>query len=478
MNKILNLSAISINKSKMKAKKLLLLSISMLVSFVAVAKTNTQKIETTIPTSWNNLDTLFIQQDNIDKKWWTGFNDPTLNALLDICIANNYDLAEAAYRVDAAKAAMRKAEGGYYPSINIAAAYDYNKNVTAAGYTTHVGSLGADMSWEIDIIGAVRGRANSQKYSFQATQEEYNAVMTSLIAKVVSSYINLRTAQARLEVVESNLHIQEQTKDITEARFNTGLASALDVAQAKSIYYATAAKVPELESTVSECLNALGVLSGRIPWELEAELNLSEISIIPHNSEKMVPVSVPAEILRQRPDVRAAEKNIDACASLVGATVADWLPKFYVTGKIGVASEDFKNLFQEDKMYWQVAPTIKWNIFSGTALSGQIQEAKAKTEIAVNSYNNVVLNALQEVDNSMTVYKHSIKEEEAYRVAYEQAELTFNLAIDLYKKGLIEFQNVLDAQRNLLSYNEAKVVSEANVSLSLVQLYQALGGGY
>ena len=312
----------------MKAKKLLFLSISMLLSFAAVAKTNTQKIETTIPTSWNNLDTLFIQQDNIDKKWWTGFNDQTLNSLLDICIANNYDLAEAAYRVDAAKAAMRKAEGGYYPSINLSAAYDYNKNVTAAGYTTHVGSVGADMQWEIDIIGAVRGRANSQKYSFQATQEEYNAVMTSLIAKVVSSYINLRTAQTRLEVVESNLHIQEQTKDITEARFNTGLASALDVAQAKSIYYATAAKVPELESTVSECLNALGVLSGRIPWELDAELHLSEMSIIPHNSEKMVPVSVPAEILRQRPDVRAAEKSIDAAASLVGATPLMRLERF------------------------------------------------------------------------------------------------------------------------------------------------------
>ena len=457
-------------------KKLFLLTISALVATVMMAKTNSQRLETEIPTSWNNLDTLFVQQDNIDKKWWAGFNDATLNSLVDICISNNYDLAEAAYRVDAAKASMRQAEGGYYPSISIGAAYDYNKSVTTPGVVSHVGSLGAEMSWEIDIIGAVRGRANSQKYNFQATQEEYNAVMTSLIANTVSAYINLRTAQERLEVVKSNLQIQEQTKNITEARFNTGLASALDVAQSKSIYYATAAKVPELESMVSECINTLGVLCGRIPWELEKELNLNLSASIPHNSETMVPVSVPAEILRQRPDVRAAEKSIDACASLVGATVADWLPKFYVTGQIGVASEDFKNIFQEDKMYWQVAPAIKWNIFSGTGLSGQIQEAKAKTEMAVNAYNNVVLKALQEVDNSMVSYKHSISEEKAYNVAYEQAQLTFDLALDLYKKGLIEFQNVLDAQRNLLSYEEAKVVSEANVSLSLVQLYRALGG--
>ena len=457
-------------------KKLFLLIISALVATTMMAKTNSQRLETEIPTSWNNLDTLFVQQDNIDKKWWAGFNDATLNSLVDICISNNYDLAEAAYRVDAAKASMRKAEGGYYPSISIGAAYDYNKSVTTPGVVSHVGSLGAQMSWEIDIIGAVRGRANSQKYNFQATQEEYNAVMTSLIANAVGAYINLRTAQERLEVVKSNLEIQEQTKNITEARFSTGLASALDVAQSKSIYYATAAKVPELESMLSEALNTLGVLCGRIPWELEKELNLNLAANIPSHSETMVPVSVPAEILRQRPDVRAAEKSIDACASLVGATVADWLPKFYVTGQIGVASEDFKNIFQEDKMYWQVAPAIKWNIFSGTSLSGQIQEAKAKTEMAVNAYNNVVLNALQEVDNSMVSYKHSISEEQAYNVAYEQAEITFNLALDLYKKGLIEFQNVLDAQRNLLSYEEAKVVSQANVSLSLVQLYRALGG--
>ena len=191
-------------------KKLFLLIISALVATTMMAKTNSQRLETEIPTSWNNLDTLFVQQDNIDKKWWAGFNDATLNSLVDICISNNYDLAEAAYRVDAAKASMRKAEGGYYPSISIGAAYDYNKSVTTPGVVSHVGSLGAEMSWEIDIIGAVRGRANSQKYNFQATQEEYNAVMTSLIANTVSAYINLRTAQERLEVVKSNLQIQEQ----------------------------------------------------------------------------------------------------------------------------------------------------------------------------------------------------------------------------------------------------------------------------
>ena len=457
-------------------------------AFVAVCccmpQLSAQKyLNTPLPEAWT-ADSLLSVVSPADDSWWKTFGDTCLTALIDEAVDNNYDLLAAAKRIQVAKSMYNSALAGYSPVISAGA--DWVNNQTSGNLAptsadpTLARYLQADLSvsWEIDLFGKVYFRAKESKEEYNATKEEYNAAMIALCSQLATNYITLRTYQTQMQVAERHLLSQKAILSITETRFNTGLASALDVAQAKSIYYATAAKVPELETTVSECLNAIGILSGKIPWMLDAELNISTFSAIPASSTQMIPVSVPAEILRQRPDVRAAEKSIDACASLVGATVADWLPKFYVTGKIGVASQDFKNLFQEDKLYWQVAPAIKWNIFSGTALSGQIQEAKAKTEMAVNAYNNVVLNALQEVDNSMVSYKHSISEKDAYAVAYEQAELTFNLALDLYKKGLIEFQNVLDAQRNLLSYEEAKVMSEANVSLSLVQLYLALGGGY
>jgi NodT family efflux transporter outer membrane factor (OMF) lipoprotein len=278
-----------------------------------------------------------------------------------------------------------------------------------------------------------------------------------------------------LQVIESNLESQKETMEITEARFNAGLASALDVAQAKSIYYATQSQVPAMESQISAYINQMGILLGQVPWSVEEEMALPEgqTELSPN---MVVSVGIPAEVLRQRPDVRAAEKNIDAKAAMVGARVADWLPRFFVTGQFGYASENFQDLFNNNHMYWQVAPSVQWNIFSGTTLSGNIQAAKAGLEEAINNYNNTVLTALQEVDDAMTHYRHASAEVVAMQKAFDQAEITNQLAIDLYKKGLIDFQNVLDAQRSLLQYEDNLVVAKSSVSLSLVQLYRALGG--
>ncbi len=448
----------------------------MLMASMAVAKTQTVQLpEAALPTSWNSgADTIFLYQQPLETKWWLRFNDATLNGLVDTVLQHNYDLKQAAYRVAQAKAAMRVAQGGFYPSINLNAAYDYNQNVSKAGMT-QMGSVGVDVQWEIDIIGAVRNRANAQKSAYLATQDEYDGVMTALVAQTVETYVNLRSSQNRLRVLQGNLASQEEIMNITEARFKTGLASALDVAQSKSIYFATAAQIPAMESQVSAYMNQMGVLLGQVPWQIKEKLAMTD-DVVELQPDWMVSVGIPAEVLRRRPDVRAAEKRINAKASMVGARIDDWLPRFFVTGQFGYASENFQNLFDSNHMYWQVAPAIKWNIFSGTTLSGNIQSARAELEEAVNSYNNTVLTALQEVDNAMTHYHHATAEVAASDKAYQQAKQTQTLAIDLYKKGLIDFQNVLDAQRSLLQYEDNKVVAQSEVLLSLVHLYRALGG--
>lgn len=447
-------------------------------SVVSAKPKSARMDEPSIPTAWNTeVDTLFLYQQPLEQQWWLRFNDTTLNQLVDEVLKNNYDLKQAAYRVAQAKAAMRVAQGGFYPTINLNAAYDYNQSVSVPGATAQVGSLGLDVQWEIDIIGAVRNRAKSQKAAYLATQEEYDGVMTAMVAQTVQTYVQLRTAQLRLRVIESNLASQKETMQITEARFNTGLASALDVAQAKSIYYATEAQVPAMESQISEYINQMGILLGQVPWSVQDRLALNgqEVNLTP---DMLVSVGIPAEVLRRRPDVRAAEKNIDSKAAMVGARVADWLPRFFVTGQFGYASTNFQNLFDNGNMYWQVAPAMKWNIFSGTTLTGNIQSARAQLEEAINSYNNTVLTALQEVDNAMTHYRHVSAEVLAVEKAFEQAKLTKDLAIDLYKKGLIDFQNVLDAQRYLLQYEDNLVSKKSSVSLALVQLYRALGSDW
>lgn len=447
--------------------------------YIANAKPESTRIdEQSIPSAWNaEVDTLFLYQQPLEQKWWLRFNDPILTKMVEGALQNNFDLKQAAYRVAQAKAAMRVAQGGFYPTINLNAGYNYNQNVTVPGATSHVGSVGLEMQWEIDIIGAVRNRAKSQKAAFLASQEEYDGVMTALVAQTVETYIQLRTAQWRLRVIEGNLASQKETKQITQARFNTGLASALDVAQAKSIYYATEAQVPAMETKIAAYINQMGILLGEIPWNLANELALPDeaTDLTPH---MLVSVGIPAEVLRRRPDVRAAEKTIDAKAAMVGARIDDWLPRFFVTGQFGYASTNFQNLFDSNHMYWQVAPSMQWTIFSGTSLTGNIQSARAQLEEAINNYNNTVLTALQEVDNAMTHYRHVSAEVVATQKAFEQAKLTNDLALDLYKKGLVDFQNVLDAQRYLLQYEDNLVVAKSSVSLALVQLYRALGSDW
>lgn len=447
--------------------------------YIANAKPESTRIdEQSIPSAWNaEVDTLFLYQQPLEQKWWLRFNDPILTKMVEGALQNNFDLKQAAYRVAQAKAAMRVAQGGFYPTINLNAGYNYNQNVTIPGATSQVGSVGLEMQWEIDIIGAVRNRAKSQKAAFLASQEEYDGVMAALVAQTVETYIQLRTAQWRLRVIEGNLASQKETMQITQARFNTGLASALDVAQAKSIYYATEAQVPAMETNIAEYINQMGILLGEIPWNLANELALSdEASDLTPNI--LVSVGIPAEVLRRRPDVRAAEKTIDAKAAMVGARIDDWLPRFFVTGQFGYASTNFQNLFDSNHMYWQVAPSMQWTIFSGTTLTGNIQSARAQLEEAINDYNNTVLTALQEVDNAMTHYRHVSAEVVATQKAFEQAKLTNDLALDLYKKGLVDFQNVLDAQRYLLQYEDDLVVAKSSVSLALVQLYRALGSDW
>ncbi|MBQ1177013.1 MAG: efflux transporter outer membrane subunit [Paludibacteraceae bacterium] len=447
--------------------------------YIANAKPESTRIdEQSIPSAWNaEVDTLFLYQQPLEQKWWLRFNDPILTKMVEGALQNNFDLKQAAYRVAQAKAAMRVAQGGFYPTINLNAGYNYNQNVTVPGATSQVGSVGLEMQWEIDIIGAVRNRAKSQKAAFLASQEEYDGVMTALVAQTVETYIQLRTAQWRLRVIEGNLASQKETMQITQARFDTGLASALDVAQAKSIYYATEAQVPAMETKIAEYINQMGILLGEIPWNLANELALPDeaTDLTPH---MLVSVGIPAEVLRRRPDVRAAEKTIDAKAAMVGARIDDWLPRFFVTGQFGYASTNFQNLFDSNHMYWQVAPSMQWTIFSGTTLTGNIQSARAQLEEAINDYNNTVLTALQEVDNAMTHYRHVSAEVVATQKAFEQAKLTNDLALDLYKKGLVDFQNVLDAQRYLLQYEDDLVVAKSSVSLALVQLYRALGSDW
>ena len=331
------------------------------------------------------------------------------------------------------------------------------------------------MSWELDIFGSIRQRVKAQKETFAASKEEYTAVMVSLSAQVASSYIQLRELQQELKVVERNCASQAAVLKITEVRYNTGLVSKLDVAQAKSVYFSTKASIPQLESGINQYITSLAVLLGTYPQEIRPVLE--RVGELPDYMEP-ISIGIPADLLMRRPDIRSAEHQINAQAASLGASKSDWLPQVFIKGSVGYASKDFKDLTKHKSFTYEIAPALSWTIFSGGKLVNATKSARAQLDEAIDQFNQTVLTAVQETDNAMTAYRSSIKQIVALREVRNQGQETLTLSLDLYKQGLTTFQNVLDAQRSLLSYENQLVQARGNSLLQLIALYQALGGGW
>ena len=404
--------------------------------------------------------------------WREMFTDRKLQSLIETGLQQNTDLNVARLRVEAAEAALMTAKLSYLPSLGMNAESGGSRYDGATAKTYNVG---ATASWELDIFGSIWQRVKAQRETFQASREEYISVQVSLCAQVASAYINLRELQQELQVVMHNCRTQEEVLNITEVRYNTGLVSKLDVAQAKSVYFSTKASVPQLESGISQYINSLAILLGTYPQEIRP--TLERIGKLPDYMEP-VGIGLPADLLLRRPDVRQAERLVNAQAALLGASKSDWLPQVFLKGSVGYAARDLKDLTRRKSMTFEIAPTLSWTLFSGTKLVNATKQARAQLDEAVHNFNETVLTAVQETDNAMNNYRNSIKQIVALREVRNQGQETLKLSLELYKQGLSPFQNVLDALRSLLTYENQLTQAEGSSLLYLVSLYQALGGGY
>lgn len=434
-----------------------------------------------LPQAWEQAadDSTFQQLLPVDDNWWRLFKDALLDSLIQVAINQNYALEMAAYRVEVAQTNFRIAKSAYYPTLGLNAGW--SKEQTSGNSSSlpqsraHYTSGALVSSWEIDVFGAIRNRVKAQKELHTASKETYNAVMVSLCAQLASGYISLRQLQEEKVVALRNLESQAAVVMITEVRYKTGLVSKLDVAQAKSVYFSTKASIPQIESGIIQYINALGVLMGLYPQDMATWLEPTRP--LPQYIE-LVGVGIPANLLRRRPDLRAAERQIAASAASVGASKADWLPTFYLKGSVGFAAERTNHFFNQNSLTYEIAPTMSWNFFQGTRLINATRQAKAQLDLSVAQFNQTVLNAVQEVDNAMNQYRNSVKQQLFMKEVVNQAKETFTLSLELYKQGLAPFQNVLDAQRSLLTYEDTLVQAQGGSLLALIQLYQSLGGGW
>lgn len=457
-------------------------SMSLLFSLsavTAIAQTANRYLNAPLPKEWEESGEVFQQTLPVDDHWWKSFQDTKLDSLIAIAVNRNYSVAMAINRISAARSNLWIERSNLFPSIGLNAGWtrqESSGNTSALPQSTEqYYDAALSMSWEVDVFGSIRKRVKAQKENFAASKEEYTGVMISLAAEVASAYINLRELQQELGVVQKNCTSQEEVLKITEVRYNTGLVSKLDVAQAKSVFYSTKASIPQLEAGINQYITTLAVLLGMYPQDIRPALESA--GTLPDYMEP-IGIGMPVDLLLRRPDVKSAERSVNAQAALLGASKADWLPKVFLKGSFGYAARDLKDLTKSKSMTYEIAPSLSWTIFNGGQLVNAARLAKAQLDESINQFNQTVLTAVQETDNAMNAYRNSIKQIVALREVCNQGIETLKLSLELYKQGLAPFQNVLDAQRSLLSYENQLVQAQGSSLLQLITLYKALGGGW
>ena len=433
-----------------------------------------------LPAAWTP-DSLLSPVLPTEDRWWIELGDTCLSSLIDEAVGRNHNLLAAAERIRAARAVYNSQLAAYSPVVGINSSWVNDRtsgNIANPAIDPSLArylEANLTVSWQIDLFGSILFKARSLKQQYNATRAEYNGVMITLCAQVATHYMNLRTYQAQMRVAKSNILSQQAVLRMTEIRFDTGLASALDVAQAKTVYYNTRSSIPQLEAAIDSEINAIAVLTGNYPRNLHDRL---WCDAPPIDYMRMVEAGIPYDLLRRRPDIRQAEHEIAARAASVGAAITDFLPTLTLNGSIGFASHDTSRFFNKNSLTYNITPAVSWTLFSGTQRIQAVNEAKALMQAAVETYNNTVLTAVQEVETAMSAYKNSIKQIVFLRELVNQGQLTLDLSLDLYKGGLTDFQTVLDAQRQLLSYQNSLEAAYGKTMLSLINLYQALGGGW
>lgn len=417
--------------------------------------------------------------------WWTSLNDPTLNTLVDRALSQNKTAKQAYARVVEARARRGVAAGGFWPSLDASTGVSRTDSEridrTADGFdgfTSNSGqdvySGGLDSSWELDLFGGQRRTVEAATAQLGASEADLRDVLVTLLGDVALGYTGVRTAQARLTFAERNLEAQRGVLDLSDWRAQAGLATALDVDQARASYEQTRAAIPALESTLSQAMNRLAVLTGQTPGAVSDVL--AERKPVPVAPVDIV-VGVPADVLRRRPDIRRAERQLAAQTAEVGVATAALYPSLSLNGAITLQSltaGELLNGFRSDR----TGLTLTMPLFRGGALRQNVSVQNALLDQALAGYEATVLGAYEEVENALSSWETEQRRREALVLAVESARRASQLALVQYNSGLVDFQTVLTADRQLITLEDALAVSDGEVTSNLIRLYKALGGGW
>ncbi len=405
--------------------------------------------------------------------WWHGFNDPELTSLAERALKGNLDVQIAESRLRQARAARRVAAGGFWPAIT--ASGSAQRGATSGGASANTFQAGLDAIWELDLFGGVRRSVESAEASSEAAKAGLDDVRVSLVAEVAFDYVQARSFQEQIAIARENLSSQRHTADIVHQRLKVGFSSALDAANADAQAATTAATLSPLDTALRQAIHALSVLIGRPPDELLGEL--SQPGVLPP-APPAIPVGLPSDLVRRRPDIHAAEAQLHAATAQVGVAVSDFFPKFPLTAAVGYQGSLMRTLFATGNRTWSVGPGVTWPILQGGSTLANVRLQQALRDQSYLTYRKTVLVALQEVEDSLVALGNEQDHGKALAEAVIQNRRAVDLAKHLYSEGQADFLSVLDAQRLLYTSQIALAQSRQAESADAIALYKALGGGW
>jgi len=435
-----------------------------------------------VPTEWAGVSktptdepSVAIMQAANLTAWWKQFNDATLNALVEEAVKENLDLHIAEARLRQARATRGVAVGGLWPSVTASGSYQRLHPAGAILENTDLYQAGLDAAWELDLFGGQRRNVESATANVQVAIENIRDTQVSLIAEVALNYIQLRGYQQQIVIARNNLKAQKHTAEITHKLWNVGFASALDVANADSDVATTESQIPVFEVAERQSIYALSVLLARLPASLiEQLLPAGDLPAVPLR----VPVGLPSDLLRRRPDVRASEAQLHAATAQIGVAVANFFPIFSLTGTLSWNSNLLRTWWNEASRSTIVGPSVTWPIFQGGAIISNVRLQEALRDQAFITYQKTVLAAFQDVENALVAFDKEQQHHKWLGDGVDNNRKAVNLSLQLYTEGQIDFLNVLIAQRSLYSSEAALAQSKQSIATDLIALYKALGGGW
>jgi multidrug efflux system outer membrane protein len=466
----------------------------LLAACVAVGP-NYQPPESNVPARWSETTEKVSVAEHPDlSTWWTLFGDPVLTSLVSRAVSSNQDIRIAATRIREARAQRRMVAADRFPTINSSASYarsetgenallgqiGQNLSQSIQGLNQIEGSqnlyqVGFDAGWELDIFGGRRRAVEEADAAVAATEEDGRDVLVSLVAEVSRNYLELRGAQQRLVVATENSALQEKTLDMFRKRFQLGFGNELAVRQAEAQLAMTVAQIPVLEAAAQQSVNQLSLLLGQPPGSLAVELTGK--GAIPA-APAQIPAGLPSDLLRQRPDIRRAERQLAAATADVGVATAELFPHFSLSAFLGFESPNLSDLVSRGSRLWSAGPAVKWNVFDAGRARAGVEASDSRRERAQIVYEKTVLSALVEAENAMVAFSREQQTRKNLQDSVAAAKRAVEISEKQYALGLIDFVTVLQAEMALSQSQDQLVQSEQRLSQNMVAVYKALGGGW